>query len=67
MENYNWPMFTHAMNFFKERISLKKLIPKHFFISLLNNLLTKDLVTLDNLISTKFTKPQKHFYATPSR
>jgi hypothetical protein len=26
MEDYNWAMFTHAMDFFKECASLKKLI-----------------------------------------
>jgi hypothetical protein len=67
MEDYNWAMFTHAMNFIKERMSLKKLIPKHFFINLLSNLSTEDLVTLGNLLSAKFMKPRKHFYATPSR
>jgi hypothetical protein len=52
MEDYNWAMLTHAMNFFKEYTSLKKLILKHFFTSLVNGLLTKDLVTLSNLLST---------------
>jgi len=50
MKDYNWAMFTHAKNFFKERASLKKSILKHFFTSLLNNLLIEDLVTLDNLL-----------------
>jgi hypothetical protein len=27
MEDYHWAMFTHAMDFFKERASLKKPIP----------------------------------------
>jgi hypothetical protein len=27
MENYHYTIFTHAMEFFKERASLKKLIP----------------------------------------
>jgi hypothetical protein len=52
MENYNWVMFTHAMDFFKEHVSLKKPIPKQFFTSLLNNLLIEDLITLGNLLST---------------
>ncbi len=26
MEDYNWMMFTHAMDFLKEHMSLKKLI-----------------------------------------
>jgi hypothetical protein len=67
MEDYNWAMFTHAMNFFKEHSNLKKFILKHFFTSLLNNLSTKDLVTLNNLLSTEFMKPRKWLYATPSR
>ncbi len=57
MEDYNWAMFTCAMNLFKEHASLKKSIIKHFFTSLLNNLSTKDLITLNNLLSTKFMKP----------
>jgi len=28
MEGYNLTMFTHAMDFFKERVNLKELIPK---------------------------------------
>jgi hypothetical protein len=59
MENYNWAMFTHAMDFFKERTSLKNLILEHFFTNLLNNLSIEDLVTHDNLISTKFMKPKR--------
>jgi hypothetical protein len=27
MEDYHWAMFTHAMDFFKEHASLKKLTP----------------------------------------
>jgi hypothetical protein len=52
MEDYNWTTLTHAMDFFKECTSLNKLILKHFFTSLVNDLLTKDLVTLGNLLST---------------
>jgi hypothetical protein len=44
-------MFTHGMDFFQERASLKKPIPKHFFTSLMKDLSTKDLVTLTNLLS----------------
>jgi hypothetical protein len=36
-----------------------------FSISLLNNLSIEDLVTLGNLLSIKFLKPQR--YATPSK
>jgi len=60
-------MFTHAMYFLKEYMSLKKLIPKHFFISLLNNLFKRDLVTFGNLLSTWFMKPQTQLYATLSK
>jgi hypothetical protein len=59
MEDYNLAMFIHAMDFFREHVNLKKLIPKHFLTSLLNDLLTEDLVTLGNLLSTKFMKPQQ--------
>jgi hypothetical protein len=57
MEDYKFVMFTRAMDFFKEHVNLKKLILEHFFTSLLNNLSTKDLVTLGNMLSTKFMKP----------
>jgi hypothetical protein len=46
--NYHWAMFTHAMNFFKECVILKKMIPKRFFISLFIDLLTEDLITFCN-------------------
>jgi hypothetical protein len=59
MEDYNLAMFTHAMDFFKEHTNLKKPILKHFSTSLLNNLLTKDLVMLGNLLSIKFMKPKR--------
>ncbi len=52
-------MFTHAMDFFKKGESFKKSILNLFFTSLLNDLLIKYLVTLDNLISKKFMKPKK--------
>jgi len=52
-EDYNFAMFRCAMDFFKERASLKMSIPKHFFTSLLNDLSTKDLLPLRNLLSTK--------------
>jgi hypothetical protein len=59
VEDYHLAMFTHAMDFFKERASLKKPIPEHFFTSLVNDLSTEDLVTLGNLLSTKFLKYRK--------
>jgi len=67
MEDYYLAMFTHAMDFFKECFSMKKSIPKHFFTSLLSVLLTEDLVMLGNLLSTKFMKPKRQLYATPSK
>jgi hypothetical protein len=45
--------------------NFEKVNSKTFFTSLLNNLSTKDLITLGNLLSTKFLKPQK--YATPGK
>jgi hypothetical protein len=35
MQNYQWAMFTHAMEFFQEHTSFKTPIPEHFFTSLL--------------------------------
>jgi hypothetical protein len=67
MENYNLAMFTHAMDFFREHASLKKLVPKHFVISKLDDLSTEELVTLGNLLSTKFMKPRQGLYATPGK
>jgi hypothetical protein len=54
MENYHGVMFTHAMDFFKELTSLKKPNPNDSFTSLFNNLLTKDLLTFGNMLSTEF-------------
>jgi hypothetical protein len=45
MEDYNWAMLTHAMDFFKEHASLKKPIPKYFFTILFNDLLIEELAT----------------------
>jgi hypothetical protein len=67
MEDYNLAMFTHAMDFFKECANLKKSIPKHFFTSLLKNLSTEDLLTLGNLLFTKFINPRQRLYATLGR
>jgi len=57
MEDYNFAMFTHAMDFFKKCVSVKKLIQKHFFTSVLNDLSTKDLLTLGNLLPIEFMNP----------
>jgi hypothetical protein len=56
MENYHWVMFTHAMEFFQEHAGSRKPIPEHLFTNLLQDLLTKDLVSLGNLLSTKIMK-----------
>jgi hypothetical protein len=66
-EDYNLVMFTHVMNFLKEHASLKKPVQEHFFTSLFNDLSIEDLVTLGNLLSTKFMKPRQQLYAIPSR
>jgi hypothetical protein len=63
MKDYNLLMFTRDMDFFKERVSLKKLFPKYSFTSLLNNFLIEDVVMLGNLLSTEFMKLQKQLYA----
>jgi len=64
MEDYNLAMFTHAMDFFKESMNLKKHVLEHFFTSLLNNLSREDLVTFGKLFSMEFMKPQRRLYAT---
>jgi hypothetical protein len=53
--------------FIKERSSLKKPILEHFFTSLLGDLSIEDFVTLGNLLSIKFLKPQRCLYATPCK
>jgi hypothetical protein len=52
VEDYNVAMYTHVMDFFKEQTNFLKLILTYFFTCLVNNLSTKDLVTLGNLLST---------------
>jgi hypothetical protein len=60
-------MFAHAMDFFQEWPSLENSILEHFFTSLLKDLSMKDLVTLGNLLSTKFMEPSRQLYATLGR
>jgi hypothetical protein len=50
MEVYHLATFTHAIDFFQECASLKKLILEHFFTNLLKDLSTIDLVTLGNIL-----------------
>jgi hypothetical protein len=60
-------MFTHAMDFFKEHASFKKLILEHFFTSLLNDLSTEDLLKLGNLLYIEFMNPRWWLYVTQNR
>ncbi len=53
--------------FFQIMHEFEKPILKHLFISLLHDLSTKDFVTIGNLLSTKFLKPQQWLYTTTSR
>jgi len=69
MEDYHWAMFTHAMDFFQEWASLKKPIPKERKkkTSLLKDALMEDLVTLWNLLLTKYMEHSRRHYATLGR
>jgi hypothetical protein len=46
LEDYNWVMFTHAMDFFKEYTNLKKPISKSFFHKLIKQFVDKGLGNL---------------------
>jgi hypothetical protein len=59
MEDYHLAMFTHVMDLFQERASLKKPILEHFFTSLLQDLTMKELVSLGDLLSIKFMRPSR--------
>jgi hypothetical protein len=52
IKNYHQVMFRHAMEFLKQCASLKKPLPKHYFISFLKYLSNEDLVTLCGLLAT---------------
>jgi hypothetical protein len=45
-------MFRHAMEFLKQRASLKKPLLEHYFISFLKDLSNEDLVALCGLLVT---------------
>jgi len=60
MEDYHWAILHMPCIFFFKCTSLKKPIPKHFLINLLNNLSTEDLVTLGNLLLIKSLKPENY-------
>jgi len=68
MEDYHWAMFTHAMDFFQKWASLKKPIPEERKKkkNLLKDALMEDLVTLWNLLLTKYMEHSRRHYATPS-
>jgi hypothetical protein len=59
MEDNQWAMFTHAMDFFQEWASLKKSILEHFFTNLSKDLSMEELVTFGNFLSTEFMEPSK--------
>ncbi len=67
MEDNQWAMFTHAMDFFQEWASLKKSILEHFFTNLSKDLSMEELVTFGNFLSTEFMEPSKWLYATIGR
>jgi len=52
-------MFKHEMEFLKQPTSLKKPLPKHYFVSFLKDLSNKDLVALFELLATKVVKLKK--------
>jgi hypothetical protein len=56
-----------VMDFLKQRTSLKKPFPKHYFISLFKDLPNKDLVALCGLLATQIGKPKRKLYATLRR
>jgi len=51
-------MFKHMMEFLKQPTSLKKPLPKHYFVSFLKDLSNKNLVTLFELLTTRIEKPK---------
>jgi len=52
-------MFKHMMEFLKQRTSLKKPLPKHYFVSFLKDLSNEDLIALLELLATKIGKPKR--------
>ncbi len=50
--------------FFQKTCKFRKPIPKNFFTSLLNKLLTKDLLKIGNLLSIEFMNPRWWLYST---
>jgi hypothetical protein len=51
------------VEFLKQLASLKKSLPKHYFISFQKDLSNKNLVALCELLIKKIGKPQRKLYA----
>ncbi len=56
---YHWAMFKHAMEFLKQRTSIKKPLLKYYFASFLKNLSNENLVALFELLATTIGKPKR--------
>jgi hypothetical protein len=52
-------MFKHAMEFLKQRTSIKKPLLKYYFASFLKNLSNENLVALFELLATTIGKPKR--------
>jgi hypothetical protein len=63
MEDYHWAMFTHAMDFFQECASLKKLILEHLLTNLLNWFVNKGF----GFPWQPPIKPSKQLYVTSGK
>jgi hypothetical protein len=59
MENYNLAMFTHAMDFFKERVNLKKPGPKIKFYKPPKRLIDRGFCNVWQLVFNKVHKAPK--------
>ncbi len=60
-------MFRHMMEFLKQRVSLLKPLPKHYFTNFCKDLSNEELVTLCGLLVIEIEKPQKRLYAILGR
>jgi hypothetical protein len=52
-------MFKHVMEFLKQRTTLKKPLPKHYFASFLKDLSNENLVVLLELLATTIGKAKR--------
>jgi hypothetical protein len=55
------------MEFLKQRVSLLKPLPKHYFTNFCKDLSNEELVTLCGLLVIEIEKPQKRLYAILGR